>query len=133
MTTPLKDPTVATTGLPLVHEPPGTESVSVTAVPVQRIVGPEIDEGSGLTVIEVVVIQVEPREKVIVATPVVMPVTMPVEPTVAILLLLLLQVPPPTSLSVVVDPKHTFGTPVIGVGEELTDKVVCALHPVARV
>jgi hypothetical protein len=54
------------------------------------------------------------------------PVTTPVEdPTVAIAVLLLLQVPPEiASLRAVVRPEHTTVLPVIAAGREFTDTLV---------
>lgn len=50
----------------------------------------------------------------ILAVPVLMPVTMPVEPTVATAILLLLHMPPGTEpVNVVVDPMQTKPLPVI--------------------
>jgi hypothetical protein len=61
-----------------------------------------------------------------------MPLTIPLdEPTVAIAILLLLQVPPGVaSDKVVVCPTHTLGVPVIGVGGVTTFTVVVATQPV---
>ena len=51
--------------------------------------------------------------------PALTPDTMPVEPTVAIAVLLLLQVPPDVaSANVVVELTHTFSVPVIDAGVE---------------
>jgi len=59
-----------------------------------------------------------------------MPVTILVEPIVAIVVLLLLQVPPTVaSASVVVKPGHTVVVPVIAAGNAFTVNVVVALHP----
>jgi hypothetical protein len=62
---------------------------------------------------------------VIIAVPAITPVTIPVrEPTVAIVVLLLDQVPPPVeSLNMVVEPTHTDVSPVI-IGGRLTVIVV---------
>jgi len=58
------------------------------------------------------------------------PVTMPVpEPTVAVVVLPLLQVPPPGSLNAVIAPTQTVVDPVIPPGNGLTVTVVVALHP----
>jgi hypothetical protein len=133
VTTPPDGPTVATIGLPLVHEPPDTESARVIAAPAQTTIGPEMPEGNGFTVSGLVAMQVEPSEKVMVVTPAATPVTIPADPTVAIPVLLLLHIPPPASLKVVVEPIHTCVTPVIGEGDEFTDKVVCMAQPVVNV
>ena len=63
--------------------------------------------------------------------PALTPVAMPVEDPIAALLLLLLQVPPPASLSVVVKPIHTFVVPGIAAGSGFTVTAVVAAHPVA--
>ena len=57
-----------------------------------------------------------------VTVPPLTPLTIPVtDPTVAIAVLLLLQVPPVVvSLKVVVAPGHVLGTPVIGPGDGFT-------------
>ena len=57
--------------------------------------------------------------------------TVPVpEPIVAIPVLLLLQVPPPPSLNVVVDPRHTVVVPLMADGSAFTVTTVVAVHPV---
>ena len=62
------------------------------------------------------------------ATPETIPALMP---TVAVEVLLLLQVPPTVaSLNVVVKPAHTFDAPVIADGVGLTVTVVITLQPV---
>ena len=62
--------------------------------------------------------------------PAAMPATIPVrEPTVAVAVVLLVQVPAPlASLSAVVLPVHTVVVPVIGDGTGTTFTVVVALH-----
>jgi hypothetical protein len=66
-----------------------------------------------------------------IAPPVFMPDTMPdIVPTVAIIGLLLLQVPPVvTSDNVVVDPTHKIVVPVIADGKGFTVTVIVTLHP----
>ena len=62
------------------------------------------------------------------------PVTTPVPgTTVATVVVLLLHVPPPTSLKVVVDPTHTDTVPVIEDGNGLTVTTVVAKQPVLNV
>ena len=67
---------------------------------------------------------------VIIVVPAAMPATMPVrEPTVAVAVVLLLQVPAPlASLSAVVLPVHTVVVPVMAAGSGTTFTVVVALH-----
>ena len=61
-----------------------------------------------------------------------MPVTIPVvEPTVATVVLSLVQMPPEVaSLSKVVRPTHAAGVPVIGAGTGLTVTTTVAIQPV---
>ena len=67
--------------------------------------------------------------------PAVIPVTIPVEePAVAVVVLLLVQVPPGTpSLKVVVKPVHIVEAPVINVGEGLTVIVAVIVQPVDKI
>ena len=71
----------------------------------------------------------------IVAVPVAIPVTIPVaEPTVAIPVELLLQVPPLTiSVKAIVEPIHTWLSPEIGPGEEFTVIVLQVAQPVDEI
>ena len=63
-----------------------------------------------------------------------MPVTRPVaEPIVAINVLLLAHVPPPASLSVTVDPRHTSVGPKITDGNGFTVTTVVMMQPVPMV
>jgi hypothetical protein len=65
-----------------------------------------------------------------VVTPGVRALTIPVLPTVATAVALLLQVPPPVaSDSVVVAPAHTAAVPIIAAGVEITVTVVVAVQP----
>jgi hypothetical protein len=65
--------------------------------------------------------------------PVVIPLTVPVEPTVAIAVLLLLQAPPPASISAVVAPGQTWAKPVITGGPVFTVTDVVTAQPPGRV
>jgi hypothetical protein len=56
-----------------------------------------------------------------------------VNPTVAIPVALLLQVPPPASLRVVVNPEHTVSVPSIAVGNGLTVTTVVIIQVVGKV
>ena len=62
------------------------------------------------------------------------PVTIPVaDPTVAMVVLPLLHLPPPASVRVVVWPTHTLVSPVMGNGNGFTVSVTVAEHPVLMV
>lgn len=70
----------------------------------------------------------------VLVTNTVSPVTMPVvEPTIAIVVLLLLHVPPPTSLNDVVEPEHTVSVPSIAVGKGSTVNTAVIRQPVDKV
>ena len=58
VTMPVKDPTVAISGLLLLHTPPAVGSVSNIVEPTHTVDGPEIIPGYGLTVIVLVATQV---------------------------------------------------------------------------
>lgn len=69
-----------------------------------------------------------------VAEPAATPVTLPDASTDAIVLLLLLQLPPDTdSVNGVIDPAHTSFAPVMVAGTPFTDTTVVAKHPVPGV
>jgi hypothetical protein len=125
--------TVATDVLPLLHTPPEVASLSDMVEPAHMIEPPLMDEGSGLTVTTVVAMQLPPNVYVIVVVPELTPETIPDAPTVATAVLLLLHVPPPASVSAVVEPTHTLAAPVIALGDELIVTTTVALHPVANV
>jgi hypothetical protein len=124
---------VATAVLPLVHEPPEGELLNVNVPPTQNDPEPVIAVGSGLTVTMLVVIP-ELSVYVITAVPAETPVTTPLdEPTVAMLTLPLLHVPPPIeSLNVVELPAHSVRMPAIGGigGIEVTTTVAEPAQPV---
>jgi len=123
VTTPLKEPIIATEVLLLVHVPPDTEDVSVALVPRHNVVLPLMLPPVELTVTTA---RVEHPQLatvyVIVAVPPDTPLTTPdEEPTVATDVLLLLHVPPPLALlSAVVAPGHTVSVPVIAAGVDFT-------------
>ena len=126
-------PAEATDVLPLIHVPPPA-SLNTVDKPAQTEVIPVIGPGRGSTVTVVVMRQPVGSVYVIVDVPAKSPETMPPELTVATEVLLLLQVPPPEiSLNAVEDKTQTFVIPVIGAGAGLTETVVTAMHPVARV
>ena len=69
-----------------------------------------------------------------VAVPRLLPETIPVlRPTVAIVVLLLVHVPPPASVNADVAPRHTLILPVIAPGDETTFTVVVAIQPFGSV
>jgi hypothetical protein len=99
---PVEEPIVAMLLLPLVHEPYIVAFDSVVVEPWQTAEGPVIAAGATFTVTTAVDAQL-PTAYDIVAVPFAIPVTTPVEPTVATEALLLAQVPPTVaSASVVV-------------------------------
>ena len=119
VTTPVDSPTVAIPVALLLHVPPPVPSVSVVVNPEHTVRVPLIAVGNGFTVTMAVCIQPVASVYVIVAVPPDPPVTMPVEPTVA--LPVLLHVPPlVASVSAVVSPTHTFIVPVIAAGSGFT-------------
>ena len=123
--TPLTIPALVIVAFPLLilHVPPPA-SLNEVVNPTQTVKTPDIDEGKASTVTTAVVMQPEPRAYVIMAVPAVFPDTMPVlDPTVA-LVLLLIHVPPPASVKAVVDPTQTFRLPAILAGAVFTVTVV---------
>lgn len=98
------EPTVATVVLLLLHVP--LPPVSIVVLPVHTAIVPPIGAGRGFTVTIVVALHPAPSEYEIVVVPEITPFTTPVEPIVATAVLLLAQLPPPRSLSVVVVPAH---------------------------
>jgi hypothetical protein len=125
-------PTVAAVVVALVHEPLPDPSLSAVVEPLHTLSIPVMPSGTGLTVTVFTALHPVPAVKVIVAVPPVPnPVTTPVPDTVATEVLLLLQVPAPTSFKEVVDPEHTVAVPVIAAGKGLTVTVAIVVHPVA--
>jgi hypothetical protein len=114
VTTPV-ELTVATVGVPLVHDPPAGEPVSDIDVPAHSVLLPPEITSTGLTV-NPAVTKAVPTLYVIVAVPTETPETTPVvETTDAIAGLLLLQVPPAVaSVSADVHPTHVVVLPVMG-------------------
>ena len=130
-TVPVADPIVATAGLLILQTPPPTASVSFTHVPEHKEVGPIISPGEiGVPITFTVVVVKQPVDNVylIVSMPMVIPaVTIPDDdPTVAMLVFTLLQVPPAVTSDkvVVAGEKHSFLNPVIEAGTGLTVIVV---------
>jgi hypothetical protein len=92
---------------------------------------PEIPDGSGFTVTVAMMAQPAGGVYVITAVPVVMPVTMPLPPTLAVPGALLLQVPPVmASLNEVVNPTQTFLLPAIGDSTASTVNTAVVWQPV---
>lgn len=120
VTTPDREPTVATVVALLVHKPPGMQSVSVSVAPTHTPAEPPMGQGERLTVTAVVVKQPVGKVYVVVVVPVAIPVTMPVEdPIVATVGVLLAQVPPPGSVNIIVAPTQRADGPPIGEGSGL--------------
>lgn len=113
-TIPLAEPIVALLLL-LAQVPPDVPSLSVMPDPVQTEDGPVMPVGNALTVTCCTSLQPD-TAYVILAVPPDTPVTIPAVPTVALKLLLLLQVPPAVaSVRAVVKPIQTLPAPVIAV------------------
>ena len=122
VTIPVAEPTMAMLVLPLLHTPPGVASYSVSSSDAQVGFSPMIALGAGLIVTVVLVTQPDRLVYVILATPVVTPVTTPVEPTtLAIYVCALYHLPPVlASCKVVVVPGHACVVPVIAGGSAIT-------------
>ena len=132
VTTPLELPTL-TLPLALLHVPPAGVEFNVVAKPTQTLGIPVIVPGLGFTVTVALSRQPVGNSYVIVEVPWVFPVTIPVEPIPALLLLLSHVPPAGEELNAVVKPMQTFSVPVIGAGLGLTVIVVVFIHPVPRV
>ena len=118
VTIPLLLPTVAVDPDVLQVPPPG--QLSVVLNPTHTVPLPVIAEAPGVTVTTIVVVQ-PPAVYEIVAVPVAIPLTTPVEPTVAIPVAPELHVPPVVVLnSGVVWPTHTDVVPLIAGGAGFT-------------
>ena len=124
-------PTVATVPLLLLQVP--VPLVSVVVLPAHATAMPLIAAGKGFTVTIVVALQLAPIENVIIVVPAAMPLTIPVDPMVAMVIALLLQLPPPPSLRAVVSPVQTWVVPAIVPGVEFTVIVLVVVHPVGKV
>jgi hypothetical protein len=96
--------------------------LNVVIEPTQTVVVPVIVAGNGSTVTVAVALQPVESVYVIVAAPADTPVTTPVvKPTLAVLGLLLLHVPPvEVLLREIVEPAHTFVGPVMPDGSAFT-------------
>jgi len=121
--------TLAIAELLLLHAPPVVASLSIVARPTQTSETPVIDAGVGFTVTIVSTMHL-PTEYTIIDVPAATPYTFPDTSTVAIPVLLLLHVPPPTaSLKPVVPPMHNPGIPPIGIGSTFTVTTVVVEQP----
>ena len=131
--TPVAEPIVATGRLPLLHRPPVDAVPNAEVDPAHRLNVPVIEPGNGFTATGVVAMQLAAEVYVIVEVPAATPVTIPVDPIVALLTSLLLHVPPAvTSVNEVVDPTQTAFVPEIAAGNGLivTDTLPSApQHP----
>jgi hypothetical protein len=131
--------TLAVVGEMLLHVPPPVASDKVVDAPEHSISEPVIAVGLGLTVRTAVMIQpVLFNVYVIVAVPAVNTVpavTSPVnEPIVAMVVALMLHVPPPVgSLKCVVNPEHTLKVPAILAGNGLIVTIAVVIQPVGKV
>jgi hypothetical protein len=131
VTTPLDVPTVATDVLFVLHVPPAVASLSVIFEPEHTDEAPDMVPGAPITVIVVVTALPQPVEYEITALPAITPVTMPVpEPTVAVVVLLLLHVPLVVELlNVMIEVEHTIVAPDIVPGAARTVIVLVASVP----
>src|ERR1043165_2478246 len=132
VSTPVVASIVPTPGVVLIHVPPGVVVVNVVVLPVHTCSEPPILAGSAYTVTFALAWQVVGSVYTIVAVAVpATPLTIPVvEPTVAVPVAKLLQVPPGVVLlNVVVWPTQVVSTPVTGAGFAFTDTVVVRTQP----
>ena len=105
----------------MLHEPPPTRSLSTVEEPTHTNAEPSIPDGDALTVTTTDAKHPEPTVYLIVVVPALTPLTTPVDDTtVATAVLELLQVPLPSSLSVVVAPRQTVNVPIIPDGKGFT-------------
>jgi len=122
-----EDPLMARSPVTL-HMPPPVASVNVSIAPAQILTAPFIGVAVA-TVTIVVAVQPVTEIKEMVAVPVDRPFTIPfVEPTVATLVLLLLQFPAP-AVSVSVVPVHILPLLPVMFGKAITLTIVVASHP----
>src|SRR5579872_4600041 len=122
VTMPLAVPIVAMVAGRLLQVPPPLMSASSTVAPAHTVGKPLMADGSGLTVTVLVRMQlVSGLVAVMVTTPGVIPVTMPlVDPMVAMPGELLLQVTPEEEDRVMAEPTHTVDGPLMADGNGLT-------------
>jgi len=130
VTTPETEPTVATLVLLLDHIPPPVP-VNTTELPTHIALGPDIGPGEGFTTMVTLALQPVDNVYMIVAEPGATPVTTPDdEPTVAMLVLLLVQTPPAVLfVSVMDDPAQTDVGPAMATGLGFTVTTAVEMHP----
>lgn len=135
VTMPVPDPIVATAVLLLLHAPKAVRSLRLVEEPTHWVEVPVIGAGEDVIDSPSVAIQPVGNAYVIVAVPAATPVTIPEVPTVAIDVLLLLQVPPVVaSVRLAVEPiQYTDVVPPIGAGSGLMVITLVAIQPVGRV
>ncbi len=134
LTRPVVELTEATDALLLAHVPPIVASVNSVVLPVHNDDEPLIAAGAVVTVRMRVAMQLVANVYVIVALPEATPVTIPLVPTVATAVLLLLHAPPVVaSAKVVVSSGQTDAVPVIAAGFAFVVNIAVTRQPVARV
>jgi len=123
-------PTVAIEVVEDVHIPPDGEEDNDEPEPTHAIVEPVIAEGEAMMVTVVTTGVPQPFAYVIAAVPTETPVTIPeIDPTVAILVLLLVHDPtPPVFVSVLVLPLQIVVVPLVVPGREFTTNIAIAGH-----
>lgn len=130
VTMPVSAPTDAIVTGVLVHRPPEVELDNEIDAPTQTLVGPEIADGNGFTVIILVTKHPPPMLYVTTPVPTDMPVTTPVVDPTLIFPDDVCQVPPATEFeSVVLVPTHTVESPVIAPGVGVTVTVFTSIQP----
>lgn len=130
VTTPVVGCTVALPVLLLLHVPVGVASVRVVLKPVHTVLEPDIAPAEVRAVTVVVALPQPTLLYVMVAVPLVTPVTTPAELMVATPVLLLLHEPPAVaSAKVTVAPVHTLVVPVMAAGVVLTVIFCTAAEP----
>jgi hypothetical protein len=129
------EPTVATEAALLLHVPPDVASLKDMTEPAHTEDEPEMAAGTVLTVTVAVAVQPDADVYVTIDVPVATPLTMPVAlPIVATPMLLLLHAPPlVASVSVVAEPTHTPVAPDTDAGDAITDVTAVAEQPVPSV
>lgn len=131
VTIPEPVPTVAMVVFAVFHVPGDEASLRVMLDNGQTNDVPEMAGGNGFTVTMAIVVQPVPNVYVIFAVPAATPLARPVPGTiVATLVLPLVQVPPPASVSCVFDDTQRFNEPDIGLGNGLTVTGVLVVQPV---
>lgn len=136
---------IATDALSLLHVPPGVALVIITDEPTHMLDVPLMDAGDAFTVTTRVLTQPSQVVKLIVAVPAPTPVSVPVLPgaapvivssplIVAIAVLLLLQLPHPAlTLSELLLPAHTVELPLIDPAALLTVTITLTEQPLVDV